>query len=257
MKTAHRLFAPALASTLAVALAAVTGTALAADVRIATEGAYAPWNYLDDAGELAGFEIELGNALCEKAGVECEWVQNEWDSIIPNLQAGNYDVIMAGMSITDERMEAIDFSDDYYPADPSRYITTAGTEIDLDALEGKKIGAQGATIQAAHVQEMYSEDNQILTFETPDQSIADLMAGNIDLIIADGSYLQPIVDGSDGAMVFTGPEVMIGNGVGMGFRKDSGEVMVQMAEALDALKADGTVDALIKEFFDAGPFYGE
>jgi len=246
-----------LAPALAIALGTLAGTALAADVRIATEGAYAPWNYLDDSGELAGFEIDLGNALCERAGVECEWVQNEWDSIIPNLQAGNYDVIMAGMSITDERMETIDFSVDYYPADPSRYIARAGEELDMDNLTGKKVGAQGATIQAAHAEETFGADNQILTFETPDQSIADLMAGNLDVIIADGSYLQPIVDGSAGAMVFTGPEVMIGNGVGMGLRKDDTELQEQMASALEALKADGTVDALIAEYFDAGPFYGE
>ena len=247
----------ALAPTLAIALGTLSGTALAADVRIATEGAYAPWNYLDDSGELAGFEIDLGNALCERAGVECEWVQNEWDSIIPNLQAGNYDVIMAGMSITDERMETIDFSADYYPADPSRFISRAGEELDVENLQGKKVGAQGATIQAAYAEETFGADNQILTFETPDQSIADLMAGNLDLIIADGSYLKPIVDGSAGAMVFTGPEVMIGNGVGMGLRKDDAELQEQMATALDELKADGTVDALIAEYFDAGPFYGE
>ena len=113
------------AATLALAL----GTASAQDtVRIGTEGAYAPWNYLDDAGELAGFEIDLGNARCASApGITCEFVQNEWDSIIPNLQAGNYDVIMAGMSITEERMEHDRVQRaDYYPPDPSRYIAAAG-----------------------------------------------------------------------------------------------------------------------------------
>jgi len=264
MKIRHALapalapaFAPALVPALAIALGTLSGTALAADVRIATEGAYAPFNYLDDAGELAGFEIDLGDALCERAGVECEWVQNEWDSIIPNLQAGNYDVIMAGMSITDERMETIDFSADYYPPEPSRYITRAGEELDVDNLEGKKVGAQGATIQAAYAEETFGADNQILTFETPDQSIADLMAGNLDLVLADGGYLQPIVDGSAGAMVFTGPDVAIGGGVGMGLRKGDTELKEQMATALEALKADGTVDALLKEYFDAEPAYGE
>jgi len=248
-----RLLVPALA----LVLGSAAATVHAADVRIATEGAYAPWNYLDDSGQLAGFEIDLGNALCERAGVECEWVQNEWDSIIPNLQAGNYDAIMAGMSITDERMETIDFSAAYYPPDPSAYITTAGNEIDIDNLEGKRIGAQGATIQAAYAEENFSQDNTILTFETPDQSIADLMAGNLDLVIADGSYLKPIVEGSNGAMEFTGPDVMIGNGVGMGLRKGDDELAASMGAALEELKADGTVDALIKDYFDAGPFFAD
>ena len=239
------------------AAATLAGTAQAADVRIGTEGAYAPWNYVDDAGELAGYEIDLGRAVCERAGVECEFVQNEWDSIIPNLQAGNYDVIMAGMSITDERKESISFTADYYPPDPSRYIAAKGAEVDLENPAGLKIGAQGATIQAAYAEENFADDNTILTFETPDQSISDLMAGNLDVILADGSYLQPIVDGSGGEIVFVGPEVEIGGGVGAGLRKDDEELRAKIDDALQALKDDGTVDALIQEYFEAGPFYGD
>ena len=123
----------------AAALAALTFGAQAADtIRIGTEGAYAPWNYVDDnTGKLAGFEIELGNLLCEKAGLTCEFVQNEWDSIIPNLLAGNYDAIMAGMSITEERLETINFSDDYYPPESSLFVgRRTGTKVDFDAHEG-------------------------------------------------------------------------------------------------------------------------
>ena len=241
----------------AAALGVACGAHAQDTLRIGTEGAYAPWNYIDDAGELAGFEIDLGNELCARAEMTCEFVQNEWDSIIPNLQAGNYDVIMAGMSITEERMESISFTADYYPPDPSRYIAAKGAEVDLENPTGLKIGAQGATIQAAYAEENFAGDNTVMTFETPDQSISDLMAGNLDLIIADGSYLQPIVDGSDGAIVFVGPEVEIGNGVGAGMRKDDDELQFALADALAELKADGTLDALIMEYFDAGPFYSE
>ena len=96
-----------------------------------TEGAYAPWNFVNDEGVLSGFEIELGNELCARAGFECEWVTNEWDSIIPNLVAGNYDTIIAGMSITDERDELIDFTQDYYPPDPSKWVAMVdlGTDV--------------------------------------------------------------------------------------------------------------------------------
>lgn len=227
----------------------------AADVRIGTEGAYPPWNFVGDDGNLAGFEIDLGNALCENAGVSCEWVVNEWDSIIPNLVAGNYDVIMAGMSITDERRETIDFSEEYYPPTPSRYAASKGAGVDFDNLKGLKIGAQGATIQAAYLEETLGADNTILTFETPDQSVADLAAGNIDLLLADGDYLGPVVEGSGGAMELVGPGVSIGGGVGMGMRKDSGDLQAKMAGALEALKADGTLDKLIKEYFDQDTSY--
>src|SRR5690606_25531318 len=117
----------------AAALAALSTAAPAQDVlRIGTEGAYAPWNLVNDAGELAGYEIDLGNAICEYTGMTCQFVQSEWDPIIPNLIAGNYDVIMAGMSITPERQETISFTQDYFPVDPSNFIVAAGAGFDTE-----------------------------------------------------------------------------------------------------------------------------
>lgn len=231
-------------------------SSFAADVRIGTEGAYAPWNFMDDSGKIAGYEIELGNEMCKRAGVTCEWVVNEWDSIIPNLIAGNYDIIMAGMSVTDERKESIAFSAEYYPPDPSKFAGATGLEADFDNLQGLKIGAQGATIQAAYVEENLSDGNTVLTYETPDQSVADLAAGNIDLLLADNSFLAPVVEGSAGAISFLGPDVAIGGGVAMGMRQGEDELAAKMNAALETMKADGTVDKLIMEFFEVGPFYG-
>ncbi len=240
---------------LALAVSMIAGPAMADKVRIGTEGAYAPWNFLDDSGKLAGFEIDLGNALCEQAGLECEWVVNEWDSMIPNLVAGNYDLIMAGMSITDERKQSIDFSADYYPPDPSLYAGAAGTDLDWDNLSGARVGAQGATIQSAYLEQNFAANNDIITYETADQSVADLMAGNIDVLLADGQFLKPIVDGSGGAIEFTGPSLMIGGGVGIGMRKNEADLAADLAGALEAAKADGTVDRLIMQYFESGPFY--
>lgn len=88
----------------AAALALSTGIAFAGDVvRMGTEGAYPPYNFINDAGEVDGFERELGDELCARASLTCEWVVNDWDSIIPNLVSGNYDTIIAGMSITDRK----------------------------------------------------------------------------------------------------------------------------------------------------------
>jgi len=243
---------------LGVVLSTLLGAAssFAADVRIGTEGAYAPWNYMDESGKLAGYEIELGNELCARANVSCEFVVNEWDSIIPNLLAGNYDIIMAGMSVTDERKESIAFSAEYYPPDPSKFAGAANLNADFDNLKGLKIGAQGATIQAAYLQESLADGNTILSYETPDQSIADLVAGNIDLLLADDTFLRPVVEGSGGAIAFVGPDVAIGGGVAMGMRKGEDELAGKMNAALVSMKADGTVDKLIMEFFEVGPFYG-
>ena len=95
-------------------------------VRMGTEGAYPPYNFINDKGEVDGFERELGDELCRRADLECVWVTNEWDSIIPNLAEGKYDTIMAGMSITDERDEVIDFTQPYIPPSPSVYVARAG-----------------------------------------------------------------------------------------------------------------------------------
>jgi len=227
-------------------------------VRIATEGAYAPWNFLNDAGEPAGFEIDLGNAICAHAGLTCEWITNDWDSIIPNLLAGNYDVIMAGMSITDERLETIDFTQNYFPPDPSQFIAAAGSDIDTAALEGKRIGVQGGTIQAAYAEENLAGANTIVSFGTADQAMADLAAGNLDTILADGAYLEPVVNASGGALEFVGEDVMIGDGVGAGVRKDEADLKATFNDALTALKADGTVDKLIAQWFEGrGPYFAE
>ena len=243
----------------ATAILALGTAAQAQDtVRIATEGAYAPWNFIDDSGAPAGFEIDLGNAICEQAGISCEFILNDWDSIIPNLLAGNYDVIMAGMSITDERLETIDFTQNYFPPDPSRFIAPAGADIDPGTLEGKRIGVQGGTIQAAYAEENLGGNNTVVSFGTADQAMADLGAGNLDTILADGAYLEPVVAASSGAFEFVGEDVMIGNGVGGGLRKDEAELKATFDDALTALKQDGTVDELIAKWFDGrGPYFAE
>ncbi|MFZ8924185.1 MAG: transporter substrate-binding domain-containing protein, partial [Candidatus Puniceispirillaceae bacterium] len=117
-------------------------------IRMGTEGAYPPYNFINDKKEVDGFERHLGDELCKRANLTCVWVVNEWDSIIPNLLAGNYDTIIAGMSITDERDKVIDFTEAYYPPAPSFYVALTGSNVNL---KGGVIAAQTGTIQAGHV----------------------------------------------------------------------------------------------------------
>jgi polar amino acid transport system substrate-binding protein len=243
----------------AAATLALAATAQAQEtVRIATEGAYAPWNFLNDAGQPAGFEIDLGNAMCAQANLTCEWIINDWDSIIPNLLAGNYDAIMAGMSITEERLATIDFTQNYFPPDPSKFVAAAGESLDFAALSGARIGVQGGTIQASYAEANLADGNTIVSFGTADQAMADLAAGNLDTILADGAYLEPVVAASGGAIEFVGEDVLIGGGVGAGVRKDEAELKTKLDDALTALKKDGTVDKLIAQWFEGhGPYFAE
>jgi len=245
---------------LAVAAAALAMFATGANaqaVRIATEGAYAPWNFLDDAGKPAGLDVDVGNEACKRAALECTFQVNDWDSIIPNLIAGNYDVIIAGMSITEERQQSIDFTQEYVPADPSRYMVRTGEALDFAALTGKNIGVQGGTIQSAYATETFGATNTIKSFDNADQALADLNAGNVDVILADGSYLTEVVAGSSGALEIVGPEVVIGGGVGMGLRKTDDELEGKLNTALTEMKKDGTLDALIIKWFPekVGPIF--
>ncbi|MEN9410481.1 MAG: hypothetical protein RL216_2455 [Pseudomonadota bacterium] len=231
---------------LATALLALTaGASLAQDVvRIGTEGAYEPYNYIDQAtGELTGYEIELGNELCKRAGLTCEFVQNAWDSIIPNLQSGNYDMIMAGMSITAEREEVIDFTQNYIPPASSAYVALSA---DVNVGEGAVIAAQTGTIQAGYVAESGAT---LLEFATPDETVAAVKNGEADAVFADKDYLAPIAADSNGELVVLANEVQLGGGVGVGLRETDTELKDKLNAAIQSMKDDGSLNTMIKKWF--------
>ena len=233
-----------------VALALSASFAIAETVRMGTEGAYPPYNFINDEGEVDGFERQLGDELCTRAKLTCEWVVNDWDSIIPNLVSGNYDTIIAGMSNTAERDNVIDFTEEYLPAPPSAYV---GLAADAN-ISGGIIAAQNNTVEAGFLAS--KEGVTLVEFVTPEETIAAVRNGEADAVLADKSYLDPIVAESGGKLVFVGDDALIAGGISMGIRDSNGELREQFNAAIKSMKADGTLNTMIAKWFgeDAAAF---
>jgi octopine/nopaline transport system substrate-binding protein len=246
-------------------------------VRIATEGAYPPWNSTDASGQLIGFEIDLANDLCQRMQVECEIVAQDWEGIIPALTAGKYDVIMAGMSITDERKEVISFTESYagtpayfavlkdsdlaayeHPLEMANLDEVDGGEQaaidDLKTLlDGKTVGVQVATTHANFLDEYLGDAVDIRSYDTQENLDLDLQAGRVDAALASASYWQPLLETEKGAeFVLIGPGLdggPFGGGVGGGVRKEDTDLVEMLNKAIADAKADGTINRLAQQWF--------
>jgi octopine/nopaline transport system substrate-binding protein len=246
-------------------------------IRIATEGAYAPWNFTTADGSLAGFEIDLMHDLCERMNAECELVAQAWDGIIPALQAGRYDAIMAGMSITDARKEVISFSRAYVVT-PGRFVVTRdspfadfSTEVDyvqmdeiddeeqatidavVETFRGNVIGVQTATTHENFLRQYLGDDVEIRSYDTQENLDLDLQAGRIDAALASMGYWVPLLESDAGQdLIMVGPSFAggpFGAGVGVGIRQADTGLVEKFDEAITAALEDGTISALAEQWF--------
>jgi polar amino acid transport system substrate-binding protein len=241
--------------TLAIAaLVAATSTAAAKDwttVRIGTEGAYAPFNFIDSNNELQGFDVDIARAVCEKMGVECTYVAQDWDGIIPALTAGKYDAIFASMSITDERKQVIDFSRPYYNT-PSAFFASKESGLSNstpETLAGKTLGAQSSTIQANYLEEHYG-DADIKLYPTQEEVNLDLVSGRIDALFVDKLVGEEWAKTDDGACcAVLGEDIQVGGGVGAGVRQEDADLRDLISKAIEEIKADGTYEKINAKYF--------
>ncbi len=253
MSLATRIAAAAL-----MIAAAVTG-ASAKDwkvVRVGTEGAYPPFNYIEN-GEIKGFDIDIAKALCAKMKVECTFVAQDWDGIIPALLAGKYDAIIASMSITEERKKQIAFSDKYYNT-PATFVTTKDSKItdtSPEALKGKVLGAQASTIHSNYLEDVYAKAGaEVKLYPKIDDTHLDLVNGRIDALLSDKVVELEWLNTKDGACCkFVGAEYKdkkyFGEGVGVGIRKDDPELVAMFNKAIAEIRADGTYKKINEKYF--------
>jgi octopine/nopaline transport system substrate-binding protein len=277
MRFVVTLFWAIVAVTLAVVAPAQAQTKDWKKIRIGTEGAYAPWNFSEAGGKLSGFEIDLANELCKRMNAECTIVAQDWDGIIPALQASKYDAIMAAMNITDKRLETINFSNVYAAAPASFAVLkssplaklpgtgenyplaskAAEAQKAIDAmkpmLKGKVIGAQVSTTNLNFVEKYFKDQVDIRSYKTTEQHDLDLTAGRIDGAFAAVTYWNDVMSKPDGKDVtLAGPQFsgdVLGRGVAAGLRKEDTELKAKFDEAIKQVSADGTCTKLSEKWF--------
>lgn len=247
------------------ALAMTTGAAQAEsmELRIGTEGAYPPFNYYDDNGDLVGFDVDITNALCEVMDAKCTLIAQDWDGIIPGLLANKYDAIIASMTITEERKQSVDFTDKYYNT-PGRFVAPAGKEYDdvsPAALEGLVIGAQRATTHATYLEDNLGDVATIKLYDTQENANLDLVNGRLDLTLADSLIMSEWLKTEEGqGFHLTGPAVddpkWYGEGIGIAVRKGDDALRAKLNAALDRILSDGTYKDINAKWFDVDIYGG-
>lgn len=244
-------------------------------ITIATEGAYAPWNFTNADGKLDGLEIELANDLCARMKITCTIIAQNWDGLIPSLKVGKFDVIMAGMFITPKRLETIDFTKPY-AVDPGGFAVAkdsalgklgvsaekfnladeassmAAIEKLKPLLKGKVVGVQSATMMREFVKKYFGDTVEIREYKTTEQHDLDLAAGRIDAVFAQQTALTATLSKPEFAgYTLAGPGFvggMFGLGTGAGLRKEDTKLKEMLNTAIDEAIADGTIKRISEKW---------
>ncbi|MFZ3155113.1 ABC transporter substrate-binding protein [Pseudomonas sp.] len=228
-----------------------SGQALAADtLKIGTEGAYPPFNLIDANGQVGGFDVEIAQALCAKMQAECEVVTSDWDGIIPALNARKFDFLAASMSITDERKQAVDFTEAYY-TNKLQFIApkSAGFNTDKASLQGKVIGAQRATIAGTWLEDNLDGVVEIKLYDTQENAYLDLTSGRLDGVLADKFVnWQWLKSAAGQGFEFKGEPVFDNDRIGIAVRKND-PLRDRLNLALAAIIADGTYARINQKYF--------
>ncbi|RXZ45461.1 transporter substrate-binding domain-containing protein [Crenobacter cavernae] len=242
---------------LALAVLALPCAAQAAEpIKIATDATYPPFEYIDAAGKLAGFEVDLANALCKEMNTPCEVVNQPWDGLIPGLSVKKFDAIMASMNITEERKKAVDFSKVYYFMQ-NRFVAKKGasSKIDAAAMKSKAIAVQTGTPQERFVTREFGKSATIKRYVNAQDPMLELASGRVDYTFGNTVQLQKgFLETQKGqGFEFVGPvfdgrrDKVLGEGVAVALRKNDGELKARFDKAIDAVKQKGIFQQLLQK----------
>nr|WP_051231216.1 transporter substrate-binding domain-containing protein [Kaistia adipata] len=237
------------------ALCASLSTASAESLKLATEAAYPPFNYVGTDGKIEGFDIDFGMELCKRIGADCEFVAQDWDGIIPGLLTKKYDLIVASMNITEPRKKQVAFSDPYYKTAMTHIVAkdSGMTEFSNETMKGKVIGAQTGSTQAEYVQAKYP-DADIRLYPSQVELNLDMSNGRIDVMLGDLLPSIDFVKTEEGACCeVAGPPIVdpafVGEGAGIALRQEDTALRERVNKAIAEIRADGTFKKLNDKYF--------
>lgn len=216
-------------------------------LRIATEGAFPPYNYTNADGTLAGFDVDIANGICEKMQVKCEIVAQDWDGIIPSLKVGKYDAIIAAMAITEERKQQLDFSDPYL-SNPLVFVAKTSSTFDPTnpaEVESNIIAVQRGTIAVTWMEQTHPKAKLQLQ-DTLNNSFLDLTADRAAAVVVDKAAAMTWLKTEGGKdFELKGKDINIDDNMAVAIDKGKPELLAKINKALADMKADGTYDAIL------------
>lgn len=216
-------------------------------VRIATESSFVPFSYKDANGKLIGFEIDLADALCQEAKLNCDVISQDWDGLIPGLQAQKYHAVMAGMSNTAERRQVVDFSDAYFQNNLV-ILGKKGVDTGADDLAGKNVAVQRSTVAADYLAKSFPKANAKV-YDTQDNAYLDLESGRAELMLSDSApALSWLTTQKGQGFEVKGQPINIDDQIAIAFRKND-PLIGKFNTALATLKANGTYDKISQKYF--------
>ena len=225
--------------------------AQAADLRIGVEGAYPPFSAVDENGKLIGFDIDIAHALCAEMKVECELVQQDWDGIIPALQAKKYDAIIASMSDTEERREQVSFTGHYYK-DGARFVRKEGSGINVSygGLAGVKVGVQRGTVTDDFISNEF-EGADVKRYDELPNAHLDLTQGRLDLVLADQFVQTDWVANNPGyetiGHTYTNSKYF--GDISIAVRKEDNALREKLNAAIKAIRGNGKYKEINDKYF--------
>lgn len=223
---------------------------------------YPPFTSLDASGKWVGWEVEFAEAVCKQAQLDCVITPVAWDGIIPALTSKKIDMIVGSMSITEERLKTIDFSDKYYNT-PTGIMGRKDDKFEAtpEGVAGKIVGVQVSTVHADYAKAHFTDAAEIKEYQTQDEANQDLAAGRVDAVQADAIALDAFLKSEAGACCelkgnVADDKAILGLGVGIGLRKEDGALKEKLNAAIKEIRANGTYDTFSKAYFDFN-IYGD